>query len=171
MRSWENQKPPENRQKSPLFWRFAFTMHLVCTLLIRSNYFLINSISWKKRAYTALLQCRTFLCRKNGVHRGKISVVDMVFLVFIGFLYPPLAWKVFYLQPEKFPKWFSFGGGRVRFFLLCISHSSYQRGQNYYKREHFTKIIFRGNSFCKYYKKTLHSARRNEKKTTETLQK
>ena len=32
---------------------------------------------------------------KNGVHRGKISVVDMVFLVFIGILYPPPAWKVF----------------------------------------------------------------------------
>ena len=26
----------------------------------------------------------------------------------------------FSLQPEKFPKRFSFGGGRVRFFLLCI---------------------------------------------------
>ena len=33
--------------------------------------------------------------KKNGVHRGKISVVDMAFLVFIGFLYPPPAWKVF----------------------------------------------------------------------------
>ena len=35
-----------------------------------------------------------FFAEKNWVHRGKISVVDMVFLVFIGFLYPPLAWKV-----------------------------------------------------------------------------
>ena len=52
--------------------------------------------SGKKKAYTALLQSRTSLCRKNGVHRGKISVVDMVFLVFIGFLYPPPAWKVFF---------------------------------------------------------------------------
>ena len=32
-RSWENQKPPENRQKSGLFWASPFTMHLVCTLL------------------------------------------------------------------------------------------------------------------------------------------
>ena len=31
-RSWENQKPPENRQKSGLFWASPFTMHLVCTL-------------------------------------------------------------------------------------------------------------------------------------------
>ena len=33
-RSWEKQKPPENRQKSGLFWASPFTMHLVCTLLI-----------------------------------------------------------------------------------------------------------------------------------------
>ena len=33
-RSWENQEPPENRQKSGLFWASPFTMHLVCTLLI-----------------------------------------------------------------------------------------------------------------------------------------
>ena len=32
-RSWENQKPPENRQKSGLFWASPFTMHLVWTLL------------------------------------------------------------------------------------------------------------------------------------------
>ena len=36
-----------------------------------------------------------FFAERKGVHRGKISVVDMVFLAFIGFLYPPLAWKVF----------------------------------------------------------------------------
>ena len=36
-----------------------------------------------------------FFAEKNGGHRGKISVVDMVFLVCIGFLYPPPAWKVF----------------------------------------------------------------------------
>ena len=61
----------------------------------------------KKKAYTALLQCRTFLCRKNGGHGEKISVVDMVFLVFIGFLYPPLAWKAFLWGQKKFPKRFS----------------------------------------------------------------
>ena len=37
-RSWENQKPPENRQKSGLFWPSPFTMRLVCTLL---NYVII----------------------------------------------------------------------------------------------------------------------------------
>ena len=33
-RSWENQRPPDIRQKSGLFWASPFTMHLVCTLLI-----------------------------------------------------------------------------------------------------------------------------------------
>ena len=59
-----------------------------------------------------------FFAEKNGVHRGKISVVDMAFLVFIGFLYPPPAWKVFF-EASKFSKRFSFGGGSVRFVLLC----------------------------------------------------
>ena len=62
----------------------------------------------KKKAYTTLLQRRTFLCRKkfpkNGGHRGKISVVDMVSLVSIGFLYPPPAWKVFLLGQKSSPK-------------------------------------------------------------------
>ena len=31
-RSWENQKPPANRQKSGLFWASPFTMHLVLRL-------------------------------------------------------------------------------------------------------------------------------------------
>ena len=36
-RSWENQKPPEDRQKSGFFWASPCTMHLVCTLLIYSR--------------------------------------------------------------------------------------------------------------------------------------
>ena len=42
-------------------------------------------------------------------------MVDMVFLVFIGFLYLPPAWKVS-LRPEKFSKRCFFGGGSVRCF-------------------------------------------------------
>ena len=42
-----------------------------------------------------------FFAEKNGVHRGKISVVDMVFL---GFLYPPPAWKVFLWGQKSSPK-------------------------------------------------------------------
>ena len=33
-RSWENQKPQENRQKRGLCWASPFTMHLVCTLFV-----------------------------------------------------------------------------------------------------------------------------------------
>ena len=40
-RSWENQKPPENRQKSVLFWASPFTMHLVCTLLKKVSFELV----------------------------------------------------------------------------------------------------------------------------------
>ena len=71
----------------------------------------------KKRAYTALLQCRT--CRKNGGRRGKISVVDMGFPGFHRVSVSTTDLESFCLRPEKFPKRFSFGGGRVRFFLLC----------------------------------------------------
>ena len=73
----------------------------------------------KKKAYTALLQCRTFLCRKNGVHRGRISVVDMVFLVFIGFWYPPPAWKVFLFGQKSSPNDFLSVVVVYAFFLLC----------------------------------------------------
>ena len=62
-------------------------------------------LAGKKKAYTALLQCRTFLCpQKNGGRRGKISAVDMVFLVFRGTLYPPLTWKVFLWGQISSPK-------------------------------------------------------------------
>ena len=43
---------------------------------------------------------------KKGGHRGNNSVVDTVFL---GFLYPPLAWKVFYqarkVAQKNFYRW------------------------------------------------------------------
>ena len=45
-----------------------------------------------------------FFAEKNGGHRGKISVVDMACLVFIGFLYPPPAWKVFLWCQRSSPK-------------------------------------------------------------------
>ena len=65
--------------------------------------------------FVSLLQCRTFFAEKNGGHRGMMSVVDTAFLVFIGFLYPPPAWKA-----KEFPKISYFDGGRVRFFLFCV---------------------------------------------------
>ena len=93
------------------------------------------NLSLGKRKHTPpCSSTELFFAEKNGVHRGKISVVDMVFLVFIGFLYPPPAWKVLEssFRPEKFSKRFSFGGGCVRFFLLCplILHESLARIQS-----------------------------------------
>ena len=46
-------------------------------------------------------------------------MVDMVFLVFYRVFVSTTGLESFSLRPEKFPKRFSFGGGRVRFFLLC----------------------------------------------------
>ena len=45
-----------------------------------------------------------FLAEKNGVHRGKISVVDMVSWFLIGFLYPPPTWKVSLSGQKSSPK-------------------------------------------------------------------
>ena len=45
-RSWENQKPPEYRQKSWLFWASPFTMHLVCTLLTKAAFDTLRKILW-----------------------------------------------------------------------------------------------------------------------------
>ena len=42
-----------------------------------------NTTSGKKKAYSALLQCRTFLCRKRWRSQRTILVVDVVFLVSI----------------------------------------------------------------------------------------
>ena len=47
-------------------------------------------------------------------------MVDMVFLVFKGFFVSSTGQESFSLRPEKFSKRFSFGGGRVRFSLLCF---------------------------------------------------
>ena len=45
----------------------------------------------------------------------------MVFLGFTGVFVSTTGLESFSLGPEKFSKWFSFGGGCVRFFLLCMS--------------------------------------------------
>ena len=53
------------------------------------------SVNWEKESVQRPAPVQNFSLQKNGVHGGKISVVDMVFQVFIGFLCPPQAWKVF----------------------------------------------------------------------------
>ena len=65
-----------------------------------------------------------FFAEKNGVHRGKLSVVDMVFLVFIGFLYPPLAWKVFLCSQKSSPKIFFRWWSCTPFSSLCFQINS-----------------------------------------------
>ena len=45
-------------------------------------------------------------------------MVEMAFLVFIGFFVSTTGLESSFLRPEQFPKRFSFGGGgRVRFFF------------------------------------------------------
>ena len=78
-----------------------------------------NMVSFKKYLREAEKKRHTppcpskelFFAERNGGHRGKISVVDMVFLVCSGFLYSPLAWKTFF-QARKvvqkiFCRWWS----------------------------------------------------------------
>ena len=61
-----------------------------------------------------------FFAEKHGVRRGKISVVDMVFLVFMGFLYPPPAWNVFHFVPRKVLQKILFRWWSGVLFLPCL---------------------------------------------------
>ena len=54
-------------------------------------------------------------------------MVDVVFLVFIGFWYPPPAWKVS-LEAREIPQKFCFGGGRVLFSSLSTSVFTFKSG-------------------------------------------
>ena len=72
--------------------------------------------------------CVDFLAPKDGGYRGKISVVDMVFLVFIGFLYPPPAWKVFLWGQKSSPTDF-LSVVVVSAFFFSVSSTSWQAKQ------------------------------------------
>ena len=76
----------------------------------------------KKKAYTALLQCRTFLCRKKWGPQRKDFGGGYGFPGFYRVCVSTTGLESFSLRPEKFSKRFSFGGGCVRFFLLCAGH-------------------------------------------------
>ena len=73
---------------------------------------------WEKESIHRPAPVQNFsLQKKIGIHRGKISVVDMVpgfSRVFVS----TTGLESFPLGPEKFSKRFSFGGGCVLFFLL-----------------------------------------------------
>ena len=66
--------------------------------------------TWETENIHRLAAVRNFSLPKKWGHRGKISVVDMAFLIFIGLLHLPPAWKVFFearkvLQMIFFPWW------------------------------------------------------------------
>ena len=64
-----------------------------------------------------------FFAEKNGGHRGKISVVDMVF---IGFLYLPPGWKVFLRGQKRSPNDFlSVVVVYVLFFSVCVQYVAF----------------------------------------------
>ena len=58
---------------------------------------------WEKESIHRPAAVMNVSLPKNGGDRGKILVVDMVFLVFIGFLYLPPAWKVFFDARKVLP--------------------------------------------------------------------
>ena len=74
-------------------------------------FFLFPRSGEKKKESIHRSSKELFFAPKKGGHRRKISVVDMVFLVFIGLLYPPPAWQVFLLRqkssPKEFFRWWS----------------------------------------------------------------
>ena len=114
-------------------WRSPDTVHLGATSqppeLLRSCFRsgpcgpYGSSLSYfrtgKKKAYTALLQCRTSLCRTKWGPQRKDIGGRYGFPGFQRVFVSTTDLESVSLRPEKFPKRFSFGGGRVRFFLLC----------------------------------------------------
>ena len=70
----------------------------------------------KKKAYTGLLQRRTFLCPKMEATEedfgGRYGCPG-----FYRFFVSTTGLESFSFRPEKFPKRFSFGGGRALFLL------------------------------------------------------
>ena len=77
----------------------------------------------KKKAYTALLQCRTSLAEKMGSTDERFRWWIWFSWVLQGFCIHHRPGS-FSLRPEKFSKRFSFGCGCVRFVLLCSKEIS-----------------------------------------------
>ena len=77
----------------------------------------------EEKAYTALLQWGTCLCRKKWGPQRKDFGGRYGLLGFQRAFVSTTGLESFTLQPEKFPKRFSFGGGRVRFFFSVMTFS------------------------------------------------
>ena len=114
-RSCENQKPPENRQKSGLFWASFFRMHLVCTLLITFS---------REKMHTPSLPPPLVFGQK-AFFRGRVGGSACIFWSPRGrsFIPPPLpihppALEVYFhlacCVPRVFRSYFNF----VVFFLI-----------------------------------------------------
>ena len=99
----------------------ASNCDLICEIGAKIALFLWNfpAISGEKKPYTALLQCRTFLCRKEWGPQREDFGGGYGFPGFYRVLVSTTGMESFSLRPEKFSKRFSFGGGCVRFSLLC----------------------------------------------------
>ena len=86
---------------------------------------MIRQLGKKKNHTPPCSSAELFFAEKNGVHRGKISVVDMVFLVFIGFCIHHRPGKFFFAARKVLQKIF------FRWWL-CTLFSSLDKGPSCY---------------------------------------
>ena len=93
--------------KPPFAKNTVFTTPIFCPL------------TGKKKAYTALLQYRTFLCWKKWGPQSKEFSGRYACPGFYRVFVSTTGLESFSWKPEKFSKRISLGGGSVRFFLLC----------------------------------------------------
>ena len=87
----------------------------------------------------------------------------MVFLVFIGFLYPPPAWNVFSFRPEKIPKRFSSG---VVVYVLFFSGVSEDSMRSAFHKLRCYLLLTRDSSLRPQAAKRLPNGVEKESKTT-----
>ena len=86
----------------------------------------------KKKAYTALVQCRTSLAGKWGPQRKDFGG-GYGFPGFYRVFVSTTGLESFSLRQEKFSKRFSFGGDCVHFFLLCPNFLDYIRADFFWE--------------------------------------
>ena len=99
-------------------WSSTLTLLLLLPMLVAPHERLTQL--GKRKHTPPCSSAELFFAEKNGGHRGKISVVDMVFPGFHWVFVSTTDLEIFSLRPEKFPKRYSFGGGRVRFFFYSL---------------------------------------------------
>ena len=112
-RSSENQKPPENRKKSGLFWASPFTMHPVCTLLILGNFNLGACSLWSCLSTSAavpVVKNYRKIIYFQTINFGKRLPTLIPLSVFFSF--PVLFWCQFY--PRFFSSWQRELGGQKK---------------------------------------------------------